>query len=1530
MKLAHFFIEHPRFAIVLNVFIVLAGLSTMFSLPITQYPNIVPPTIRVTTLYPGASADVIARTVATPLEQAINGVEGMEYISSQSTGNGQLTITVIFKIGSNADNDLLLTQTRVQNTLARLPQEVQLQGVQVKKTIDDLLLAVHAYSPDGSRSPQYLSNYMIHIRDEIARLPGVADFLLFGDRQYAMRIWIDPDKAAAYNISAPEILAALRAQNAQISAGVLNQPPVTTKGAYQLNIEALGRLRTPQQFEDVIVKTDNQGRITRIRDIGRAEVGSADYNSLAYADRYPSAQWVVVPTPDANAVKLESTIWKRMAELKKTFPPGVDYIKIYDPATFVSQSIHDVIVTVLIAVVLVVLVVYIFLQSWRATIIPVVAIPVSLIGTFSILTILGGSVNNLSLFGLVLAVGIVVDDAIVVVENVERNIALGMSPREAAHETMTEVSTALIAIALTLCAVFVPVAFISGIPGLFFKQFAITIAESTIISCFASLTLSPALCAILLKPHNKGCLHCEPTGLTLLLRPLFNIFNKAFDWLSTSYGDLTSRFVRVTGIILLMYLALIGLTGLQMFRMPTGFIPQQDVGYLVIVCQLPPGSSLDRTDEVVHRVNEIALNTYGIKHTSADPGFDVTTNTIAPNVGTVFTSLPSLFGEHLRGVNAASMVATLRKEFAGFKDANILVVNPPAVKGLGTAGGFKMMLEDRAELGPQALADATNKLVAAAGKDTKFAAVFTLYNAGSPSVYADIDREKAEKVGLSTADVFPTLELYMGSQYVNDFNLLGRTYPVFVQGDQQFRQTPEEIARLKVRNATGEMVPIGTVATFKEKTAPYRIPRYNLYPASEVMGEAAPGVSSGEALKRIEKLAKENLPPGITFEWTDLAYQQSKKGIPTAAIFGASALFVFLVLAAQYESWKIPLAIVLIVPMCLLAATTGLNVRTLPIDILAQIGFVVLLGLAAKNAILIVEFAKQRQDHDGMDPQEAAVHSAHVRLRPILMTSFAFIAGVGPLTVAHGAGAEMRQALGTTVFFGMLGVTIFGLLFTPAFYALVRKSKVKTDRKAHASSLIPTVGLILLLGMFLQGCSVGPKYKAPPPPGAELVPFHNKLEVSNFRDTPAPSLDEWWNGFKDPMLVTIVQRALNQNLDLAASLERVNQARAVALAAGARLFPTGELDASATTEHQSLEGNLGKISRNDPAFRRNIHEYTVGPAASWELDVAGRIRHNAAAARDEVQAAEANRIGTRIIIAADAADAYLQVRGYQARIAIAKSQIETDEHLLKLVENRYEAGAATKREIEQSQALLQQARSTLPTLRLALEKQLNRLDVLMGAQPGTYAHELDTVTPVPSVPGIANQGPTDVLRRRPDIIAAERRLAASNERIGVTLAEYYPKISLAGVLGFDSLNSGSLFTSGGFQPAAGAGLRWRLFDFGRVNAEVKRARSINAEAWVDYRQAVLKAAEDVENALASLAETEAYSVEVQAEVRSLTRARDLSMDAYRAGSITLTDVLDADRQLLTAQDQLAASRADAARAAVGAFRSLGGGWQPPR
>jgi len=1055
MRLPHFFIEHPRFAAVLNIFLVLIGLATMVSLPVAQYPDIVPTTIQISTSYPGASSETIARTVATPIEQSVNGVENMDYISSQSTSDGRLTINVIFKIGTDPNTALLLTRSRVEDTLSRLPEAVRLQGVEVKKTIAALLLAVHVYSPDGSRSAEYMSNYMLGVRDELARLPGVSELMPLGERQYAMRIWIDPDRAAAYDINASEILTALRAQNAQVSAGVLNQPPVSSQGAYQLNVEALGRLTTPEQFSDVVVKTDTQGRVTRIRDIGRVEVGSLDYSTIGYVDRSIASQWIVIATPGSNVVDVENSIWNKMAELKKSFPPGMDYQRIYDPTTFVSQSIEEVIATIFDAILLVVVVVYLFLQNWRATIIPVIAIPISLLGTFTVLSIFGASINNLSLFGLVLAVGIVVDDAIVVVENVERNMALGMSPKEAAHQTMNEVSTALLAIALTLCAVFGPAALMSGITGLFFKQFAITIAASTVISCFVSLTLSPALCAVLLRRRDHGSASGSKTIFSRLHDASFGRFNRVFDALSNRYGTLTSRLVRKTTVMLVVYAGLIVATGLQMARMPSGFIPDQDIGYQAAVIFLPPGSSLERTDKVLREVNDIILETPGIKgvgHTSPITGFDVTTSTNAPNVGTVFIGLPSLFGKHVPGVNAATMLKRLQARLSHIQDGVVVVVQPPPVQGLGAAGGFKLMLQDRAGLGPQALARAANDLVKAANQDKTFSGVFTLYNAGAPSVYADIDRVKAEKVGLTPTDVFSTMELYLGSQYVNDFNFLGRTYQVRVQADQAFRKTPEDIGRLKVRNASGEMVPIGTVATFRNTSAPYRLPRYNLFPAAEIMGAAAPGKSSGEALERMGQLADQVLPNGISYEWTDLAHQEKTQSTSPLIVFLASALFVFLVLAAQYESWKTPLAIVLIVPMCLLASALGLNMRGMPIDILAQIGFVVLVGLAAKNAILIVEFAKQRQDEDGVGPEDAAVHSARVRLRPILMTSFAFIAGVVPLVIATGAGSEMRQSLGTTVFFGMLGVTIFGLVFTPAFYAFVRKLGVK-DEEALARKL---------------------------------------------------------------------------------------------------------------------------------------------------------------------------------------------------------------------------------------------------------------------------------------------------------------------------------------------------------------------------------------------------------------------------------------------------------------------------------------------
>jgi hydrophobe/amphiphile efflux-1 (HAE1) family protein len=1050
MSLSHTFIDRPIFATVLSVFITLIGLGALLVLPVAQYPEIVPPTVQITTTYPGASAETVSRTVATPLEQEINGVENMLYISSQSTGDGKLTVTVTFRIGTDLNVAQMLTQNRVQDALPRLPEDVQRLGVEVRKSTPNILIAVHLYSPDASRDTLYLSNYAtLHIKDTLARLPGVGDVQFLGGREYAMRVWLDPDKVAARDLSASDVLAALRAQNVQVSAGILNQPPAPTQHAYQLNVQTLGRLTTPQQFSEIVLKSDSEGRVTRVRDVGRVEIGAADYGSTAFMDRGPGLPLLVFAQPGANSLEVEHEVLATMETLARDFPPGVSYKIIYDPTIFVGKSVKEVVRTIFIAILLVVGVVCIFLQSWRPAIVPVIAIPVSLIGTFSILYVLGISLNNLSLFGLVLAVGIVVDDAIVVVENVERNLERGMSPRDAAYATMDEVGGALISIALTLCAVFVPSAFISGISGLFFRQFAVTIAASTVISCFVSLTLSPALCAVLFKSRgvNEGS---RPNWLALTVGKGFGAFNSGFEWLSTSYARLTRRLVQVTGVMLVAYAVLIGLAGFQFARAPSGFIPEQDQGYLISVVQLPAGATLDRTETVLKQAIDIILTTRGVEHVAPFAGLDATTFTVASNAGTIFSGLPSLYNHELAGTTASTVLADLRQRLSVIQDAYVLTIPPPPVQGLGSAGGFKLMLQDRGGVGSKALAEAADTLVAAANKDPSFAGVFTLFNVRSPSIYTDIDRERTQKVGLTPTDVFSTLQVYLGSQYVNDFNYLGRTYQVIAQADGGFRTDPLDIGRLKVRNTSNDMVPVSTVARLRYENAPYRVPRYNLFPAAEIQGVASPSVATGTALHRMEELARQVLPAGIGYEWTDLAFQQQQAGTPTILVFGAAALFVFLVLSAQYESWKLPLAVVLIIPMCLLASVTGLLARNMSIDVLAQIGFVVLVGLAAKNAILIVEFARQAEEK-GASTVEAAVSAARTRLRPILMTSFAFILGVAPLVVSTGAGGEMRQSLGTAVFGGMLGVTAFGLLFTPVFYVVVRTYFAGTKKVAEAT-----------------------------------------------------------------------------------------------------------------------------------------------------------------------------------------------------------------------------------------------------------------------------------------------------------------------------------------------------------------------------------------------------------------------------------------------------------------------------------------------
>ena len=1038
MGFAHFFVDRPIFATVVSIFIVLVGAAAYLVLPVAQYPEIAPPTIQVTASYPGASAETVSDTVATPLEQEINGVDDMLYMVSQATGDGQLSLTVTFALGTDLDIAQVLVQNRVAIAEARLPEEVRRLGVTVRKNSPDMLMVIHLSSPDESRDQLYISNYAtLQVRDVLSRIDGVGDVRVFGARDYAMRIWLDPEKVAARDLTAGEVVAAIRAQNVQVASGVLNQPPIPTDASFQLNVETEGRFDDTDDFERIVVKTDPDGRVTRIADIGRVELGAQDYSANGYLDERPAVPLLVFQRPGSNALATAEQIIATMQELAQDFPEGLQYDIVYNPTEFVAQSVDAVRTTIYEAVVLVILVMIVFLQSWRTAIVPIVAIPVSLIGTFAVMAALGFSINNLTLFGLVLAIGIVVDDAIVVVENVERNLRAGLSPREAAHRTIDEVAGPIIATFLVLAAVFVPAAFIPGISGQFFRQFAVTIAVSTAISTWVSLSLSPALCALLLKPHEAHAQRRTP----LLLKPVswfFAGFNWLFEKFSLGYGGLTRRLVRIPLIVLVVYAGLIGLTGYQFSRAPTGFIPEQDQGYLITVLQLPPGASLGRTDAVVREAAKIILDTPGVAHAVPFAGFDGATFTNAPNAGAIFSALAPFEDRVEAGLDAPTILQDLNARLAGIQEAFIITIMPPPVRGIGTGGGFKMMVEDQRARGAAALDAVTQEIVAAASQEPGLTGVFSVFNTRTPKIYADIDLVRAEMLGVTPEHVFEALEVYLGSSYINDFNYLGRIFQVRMQADGAFRQNLRDVGDLKTRSAEGGMVPLSSVASFGDRTGPYRVPRYNLYPAAEVQGATLPGTSTGEALARMEALAEEILPAGFAYEWTELALQERQAGDTGLLVFVAAAICVFLVLAAQYESWTLPLAVILIVPMCLLAAVSGLGLRGIDINILSQIGFVVLIGLAAKNAILIVEFAR-RLEHEGRDRWQAAIEAAQIRMRPILMTSFAFIFGVLPLAIATGAAAEMRQALGTAVFFGMIGVTFFGLIFTPVFYVVARR-----------------------------------------------------------------------------------------------------------------------------------------------------------------------------------------------------------------------------------------------------------------------------------------------------------------------------------------------------------------------------------------------------------------------------------------------------------------------------------------------------------
>ncbi|ASY58124.1 multidrug efflux RND transporter permease subunit [Sinorhizobium sp. CCBAU 05631] len=1045
MRFAHFFVDRPIFASVLSIVLLIIGGIAYFQLPVAQYPEIAPPTIVVRASYPGADAETVANTVATPLEQEINGVENMLYMSSYSTADGSMSLTITFKLGTDLDEAQVLVQNRVSIAEPRLPEDVRRIGVTTTKSSPDLMMVVHLLSPNDRYDQLYVSNYArSRIRDLLVRLDGVGDVILFGEREYALRVWLDPQKLSAYGMTSGDVVEALRQQNVQVSGGSIGGPPMSGDSAFQYTVTTDGRFSDARQFRYVIVKATEDGRLVQLQDVARVELGAREYVTNSYLNGSPAVALGIFSRPGTNALAAADAIQATMTDLSRDFPDGLEHRIIYNPTEFISESIDEVYLTIGEAVILVALVVIVFLQSWRTAIIPIVAIPVSLIGTFALLFAFGFSLNMLTLFGLVLAIGIVVDDAIVVVENVERNLAQGMTPREAAHVTMDEVGAAVIAISLVLTAVFVPTAFIPGIAGQFYLQFAVTIAVATVISAVNSLTLSPALAAILLRPHDDHE-HESRNPVTRFGRALANGFNNGFDRMADGYAWTVRRLVQTRlalAAALLVFVALLGATWYMAQMVPRGFIPTMDQGYAIVVVQLPDGASLERTDAVIQRASAMIREVPGVRDAVAFAGFNGATFTNASNSGVIFTPFDS-FDERLEhGQSANQIIGQIFGAMQGIQEAFIIAVPPPSVRGIGNSGGFKMQIMDRQSADMRRALGLAFQMMGAANQTDGLTGVFTTFSASSPQFFLAIDRDKARALNVPIPNIFETLSINLGTSYVNDFNAFGRVYQVRAQADQQYRVERDDILALKVRSASGALVPLGTLVEIRDTSGPALVQRYNMYVSVPVQGNPAPGVSTGTALDKMEALAGQILPQGTTFEWTELALQERQTGNTAAFIFALSVIFVFLALAAQYESWVLPLAIILIVPLAVLAALIGVSLRGMDNNVLTQIGLIVLIGLSAKNAILIVEFARQGEE-EGRSPIEAAIEASRLRLRPILMTAFAFILGVVPLVIATGPGAEMRQSLGTAVFSGMLGVTFLGLFLTPVFYVTLRSFRRK-------------------------------------------------------------------------------------------------------------------------------------------------------------------------------------------------------------------------------------------------------------------------------------------------------------------------------------------------------------------------------------------------------------------------------------------------------------------------------------------------------
>jgi multidrug efflux pump len=1509
VRFAQFFITRPIFAAVLSLLITVAGGLALMVLPISEYPNVIPPTVVVRGVYPGANPKTIGETVASPLEQQMNGIENMLYMFSQSTADGQMTLTITFALGTDVDTAQVQVQNRVAQALPRLPQEVQRIGVTTEKASPDIMMAVNLVSPDDRYNMLYLSNLAhLRVKNELAKIPGVGNVTIFGAGEYSMRVWLDPDRLAAMQLTATDVVRAIREQNVQVAAGVLGAPPAPSDASFQLLINAQGRLTTEEEFSQIVVRATPEGRITRLRDVGRVELGSNMYALRSQLDNKEAVTIGVSQRPGSNALQASSDVRALMERLQESFPDGVQYRIVYDPTSYVRQSVKAVVVTLFEAILLVVLVVIVFLQTWRASVIPLVAVPVSLVGTFAVMLMFGFSLNTLSLFGLVLAIGIVVDDAIVVVENVERHIELGASPIEATHKAMAEVSGPIIAIALVLCAVFVPTAFVSGLTGQFYRQFALTIAISTVISAFNSLTLSPALASRLLRPHGAPRDRVQ-RAIDAVGGWFFRPFNRFFVSASERYTAGVARVLRVGVAAMVVYVGLVGLTVFSFRQVPSGFIPTQDKDYLVAFAQLPDAATLDRTDAVIRKMTAIALDHPGVESSVAFPGLSVNGFVNASNVGIAFVKLASADERTSPELSAGAIAQALNAKYAGIQEAYVAIFPPPPIQGLGQIGGFKLYVEDQMSAGFEELYAQVQGAIGDSRKEPALAGLLSSFQVSVPQIDTHVDRERAKAYGVPLTDVFETLQVYLGSLYVNDFNRFGRTYQVNVQAESGFRLQPEQIQRLKTRNAQGAMVPLGSLVTVKPGYGPDQVMHYNGFPAAEINGGPAPGFSSGQAQDAITRLLESRLPRGMTFEWTELAYQQILSGNTLMFVLPLCLLLVYVVLAAQYESWSLPISVILIVPMSLLSAIAGVWLTGGDNNIFTQISFLVLAALACKNAILIVEFAKQREEA-GDDRVTAILAACRVRLRPVLMTSVAFIMGVLPLVFSHGAGAEIRQAMGIAVFAGMLGVTVFGIFLTPVFFVTVGRLVSRLTRPSVSVGVRQAVLPLLLVAAVVSGCAVRRPYQAPAVEAAAL------RQVAGGPFQTAAYDPRWWREFDDPVLETLEDTALQANHDVRIAVARVDQSRAAFRDVELDRFPVAGVGAAVDARSQASPGF------SDEPLRTTT--YRAGFDAFWEIDLFGGVRSAVRAARADAESFAATLDDVRVVVAAEVARQYFELRGLQQQEAVAIRNLENQRETLRLTELRRDAGVGQEQDVASAAARVAAIAASLSPVRGAIAEHEHRLAVLTGTRPGALGVDLSLRPYAPLATALPLGDPSQLLRRRPDVRAAERRLASSVAREGIAAAELFPRVSISGFLGLIA-GRGNLFGRADSRAwAVTPALSWAGTDLGSVRARLRGAEAATREMLAGYERTVLRAIEETENSLVGYREQQARLVNLMEQARESTRAASLARVRYKEGIADFLSLLDAERTQLEAEDAVARAEAGVFTSAVAVYKALGG------